>query len=495
MSHSETTALVFITGRDCERYVVECLESLARQTFENYRIVFVDDASTDSTLTVAAEALNRLFSGRHELVRNLETYGKARNAHEVLRRASAADFVAILDADDQLVDDRILEDMADAYDNGYDVVWSNYVTDQGGLGGNGALDPFASPRSQGWKTSHFFSFRKLLFDAVDASYLQDDEGNWLTAACDFAIAFPILDQTRRYLHIPRPAYRYTATNPNSHHNMDANSQGLNSTLQQHSARIVVAKPPLRCTRFPADEPAVLHGAIASALARVREGSERVQLQVLRLAETINRIPYTQLAMQRLVDDEKIRSSWLGGVGGWALDAGLLHHIAEVLDQYPNPRVLEFGSGRGSKVLARLCANRGGSLISVEHNPEWHQNTSRELEQNGLAEHATVRLCPLIGVDFFGIPGRFYDLSWLTAEDRFDVVIVDGPPAATCSMARLPALPAVAQNLSTAGFHLYLDDYERPEEQKIVEIWRKVAPELSYVTLEFGKGVCEINGRG
>lgn len=492
MNTPSVSGLVFMTARNCEAYVVDGLRSLARQSHADFRVLFVDDASTDATAARAASALNELFPGRHELVRNTQAFGKARNAHEHLRRQQGAEFIAILDADDQLSDDAVLADMARAYALGCDVVWSNYRTDRGRLGANGPLDPFRSPRGQGWRSSHFFSFRKCLFDAVPAAYLQDEQGQWLTAACDFAIAYPVLDQTRRYHFIARPAYRYTETNLASHHNADPESRGLNSRIQQKNAHLVLAKPPLPCTRFAAEVPAVQDAALGLQFAQLNDKLARTLEAVTRLQETAAAAPFVQQALEALTVKEQVPLAWLRDAGGWALDVGLLHHLAGTLDGYKQPRVLEFGSGRGSKVLARLCANRGGSLVSVEHDPKWHRHTSDAIERAGLGAHARVRLCPLQDVDFMSVPGRFYDMSWLTAQDVFDVVVVDGPPAKTCKLARLPALPSVSTHLAKTGFHVFLDDYEREEEKQIVEFWRALAPEMRYETLTFGKGVCEIS---
>lgn len=492
MIATPATGLVFMTGRNCEAYVTESLRSLARQSHTDFRVLFVDDASTDATAERAARELERLFPGRHELVRNTERYGKARNTHEHLRRPHDAEFVAILDADDQLVDDTVLAEMARAYAQGCDVVWSNYRTDRGRVGANRALDPFRSPRGQGWRTSHFFSFRKSLFDAVPASYLQDGQGQWLSAACDFAIAYPVLDQTRRYHHIARPAYQYTETNLASHHNQDAQSRGLNSRLQQQNAQLVLAKPALPCTRFVTEVPALLDAALGQQFAQLDDKLRRTLEALARLQESAAAAPFVQRALEVLDVREQVPLAWLRDAGGWALDVGLLHHLAGILDGYKNPRVLEFGSGRGSKVLAKLCANRGGSLVSVEHDAKWHRHTSDELERSGLGAHAMVRLCPLQEVDFMSVPGRFYDMSWLTPQDVFDVVVVDGPPAKTCAMARLPALPSIAKHLAPGGFHVFLDDYERDEEKQIVEFWRALVPEMRFETLHFGKGVCAIS---
>lgn len=492
MNTSLPRALVFVTGRDCQAYVGHCLDSLREQSHAGLHVLFVDDASDDRTYEVARTQLQRDFAGRHTLIRNAEPWGKARNAHLHLRAAlGQGDFVAVLDADDRLILPGVLADMAKEYELGYDVVWTNYETDGGGVGGNGPLDPLVSPRGQGWKTSHFFSFRAELFKSVPEVYFCDDEGRWFLAACDFAIAFPILDQTRRYRYLPVRAYRYTASNPRSHHNRDPQAQGLNSRVQQQSARQVLSRPALPCLRHLASVPGAFEQVVGQRLLQIEDKLSRTMAAVGKLQAMAAAAPFVQQALSTLTSQEKLPLSWLRQVGGWALDIGLLAHVAELLDGYESPRVLEFGSGRGSKALARVVANRGGTLVSIEHDPKWHAHTLREIEAAGLDGHADVRLCPLVDVEFFTVPGRFYDMSWLMAGDRFDLVIVDGPPAVTCKLARLPAFPAIAPHLSPAGFHVLLDDFERAEERQIVAMWQALVPDLHYETLEFSKGVCSI----
>lgn len=485
--------VLFMTGRDCERYVERAVLSAAAQTHASTYVVFVDDASRDRTASRARDALDRHFPARHAFVRNAQPWGKARNASVHLRAAlRPGDVVAVLDADDHLVDDGVVADVVRLYEQGFDVVWTNYRTDQGLLGGNRPLDPFSSPRQQGWVTSHFFTFRGHLLGAVPESYFQDEDGQWLQSACDVALALPVLDQTRRYAFLPRPAYEYTQTNPRSHHNLDPRSEGLSSPGQTANAHVVLSKEPLPCTRFATDVSATLNSALSFSFGQLEEHLRLLRNAVSRAHDTALRAPFHHLAVERLANEEHVPLSWLRDVGGWALDAEFLEHLRGVLDRYDAPRVLEFGSGRGTKALARLCENRGGSLVSIDHDASWHADTTSQLERHGLTGTASVRLCPLQDVDFYGVAGRFYDMSWLSPEDVFDVVVVDGPPTVTSALARLPALPAVAAHLSPKGFDVFLDDYEREAEKKVVEIWRTVAPDLRYETLAFSKQVCAIS---
>ncbi|QNN46714.1 glycosyltransferase [Thermomonas brevis] len=246
-------ALIYMTARNCERYVSDSLRSLASQTHDNLHVLFIDDASDDATGNIASGLLEELFPGRHSFIRNDSHWGKARNAHVHLRAlASDATFVAILDGDDHLIVPDILARVAEQYALGTDVVWTNYVTDQNKVGHCGPLDPRRSPRHQGWKSSHLFTFRAELLANVGENYFKDESGAWFMSACDWAIAYPILDQTRRYHYIPESTYRYTTSNPHSHHNSDPDNPPqagkFTSALQKHNAKQVLNKSPLPCLR-------------------------------------------------------------------------------------------------------------------------------------------------------------------------------------------------------------------------------------------------------
>jgi hypothetical protein len=82
------------------------------------------------------------------------------------------------------------------------------------------------------------------------------------------------------------------------------------------------------------------------------------------------------------------------------------------------------------------------------------------------------------------------MDWLNSGDFFDIVIVDGPPQSTSNLSRLAAFPMIAKNLGE-NFHIILDDYERPIEKKIAQIWKSTIPELEYSEVCFEKSICVI----
>lgn len=485
-------ALVFMTGRNCARYVTAALESLIWQTHPDLHVLYVDDASDDGTAAIARGILDEYFDGRYTLVCNSERWGKARNAHVHLRSAlGKGDFVAILDADDQLVSATVVEDLAREYRAGFDVVWTNFRTDRGGAGGNGPLDPFRSPRQQGWKTSHFFSFRACLLEHVTEDYFLDPSGDWLHAACDFAIAFPILDQTRRYRYLPVQAYRYTSSNPESHHNRDPESSGLNSRIQQANARVVLAKPPLDCTRW-------LFGSHGAADAAVHDAVQRASFDRARNGQAV-----TASALRGVATPPSERSSeWNDLAAGQlaqrcpgllnlmmdsasdALDPAVLWRWWTWLQRgHPRPRILEMGGGELGMALHSLAQGLGGSAISVCTSHEEAIRIYARLHTAGI-ESDVFHTAP-VEARFEGVEGTVPDLQSLPVDSNgFDLAVVSAGEAS--QSLGLLALPVVVPRLNPERFDVCLWAPGQPGLlSRSAKLWRKCAPELTYAEGAFG----------
>lgn len=468
--HADMRALIYMTARNCEHYVPQALSSLARQTYNNVRVLFVDDASTDHTGEIAREYLEKLFTGRYTIVRNDHPWGKARNAHVHLRALlGETDFVAVLDGDDQLIVPDILARMAASYAAGKDVVWTNYVTDGGAIGNNGPLNPQLSPRRQGWRTSHFFSFRAELLGNVDESYFRRPDGQWFPAACDFAIAFPILDQTRRYQFIAEQAYLYTATNPLSHHNADPHSKGLNSTIQVACAREVLAKAPLPCTR----------PEVTSVAGKTDYHASRTALGP-NTGSTANDA-WRQAAAHRLAAECPALLDLAGhvvGKMGDPLKAWALHSLLSTLRA--NPRVLEIGHGPWAPTLAALTLARQGRFFSIGADGSRAHDLEMALVRARCTHGVTVANAPSIAGTLLNTWGEFPDVQTLGDEGDFDFVMVSTEAAVRDVPSALQALPAVASRVSMAGFHFLLLAESVELQRKAMEAWTELSPGLEYV---------------
>jgi predicted O-methyltransferase YrrM len=139
------------------------------------------------------------------------------------------------------------------------------------------------------------------------------------------------------------------------------------------------------------------------------------------------------------------------------------------------RIVECGSGISTVYIARLLAERGGRLISIEHDPAWARFVEGELAAEGLGDKAEVVRAPLEphplsldGSDWY--PRRATDHA-VESLGSIDVLVVDGPPAdrPEIERSRYPALPVLSEALAPNAV-LILDDANRSGEARVLERW-------------------------
>lgn len=93
-----------IAAYNCEPYIEECLKSIRNQTFKgDVEIVVCDDCSTDGTLDLLQQYAD---TGQIVLIRNNKNHGAAQSRNNCIKLAKY-DYLAILDADDYISEDKL----------------------------------------------------------------------------------------------------------------------------------------------------------------------------------------------------------------------------------------------------------------------------------------------------------------------------------------------------------------------------------------------------
>ena len=94
-----------VTSYNYEAYIVECLRSVTRQSYDNWECIVVDDVSTDGTAAaVRAFVDSPEAGGRFTLIERAENGGQMEAFRDGLKIATGS-FVCMLDADDVLLED------------------------------------------------------------------------------------------------------------------------------------------------------------------------------------------------------------------------------------------------------------------------------------------------------------------------------------------------------------------------------------------------------
>lgn len=98
--------------RDGERFLAEAIDSVLRQTYPNLELVVVDDGSTDRSAEIA-DRVARATPERVRLVRHADGGSHGMSAARTLGvQAAGGELIALLDADDVWLPDKITEQVA-----------------------------------------------------------------------------------------------------------------------------------------------------------------------------------------------------------------------------------------------------------------------------------------------------------------------------------------------------------------------------------------------
>jgi len=195
------TVDVIIPSFNAAKYLPAALESVFSQTFDDWRILLVDDGSTDNTAEVVAPFLDRFGPRIKYIKQNNRGLPAARNA---AIQASTAEFLALLDADDLWLPCRLSESLkvlAERPQAGLAYGLVTHIDTEGRLGGT-----FEGNRryAEGHIAPHIYmrkvelpcptvTFRRRCIDEVgifdEAMRATEDRDLWLRIALRYEVAF------------------------------------------------------------------------------------------------------------------------------------------------------------------------------------------------------------------------------------------------------------------------------------------------------------------
>jgi glycosyltransferase involved in cell wall biosynthesis len=103
--HDKPLVSVCIYNYNYGRFLPQCLDSVAAQTYKNIEICFSDNASTDESWQVAQD-FSSYYTGKMSLIRNRKNFGPSVNLTNT-RRSAQGKYLLLLCSDDALKPDFI----------------------------------------------------------------------------------------------------------------------------------------------------------------------------------------------------------------------------------------------------------------------------------------------------------------------------------------------------------------------------------------------------
>ena len=181
--------------------------------------------------------------------------------------------------------------------------------------------------------------------------------------------------------------------------------------------------------------------------------------------------YQELNFADLLHDSAAGSPWLKdksfALYGWAANYSFIYTLFRILDNVRPAKILEMGLGQTSLVTSQYAAHNNpvAEVDIIENDASWIN-----IYRPRLAAGENIRLNQC-DIEFFDEEGqnRRYNraaLSQITADKKYNLIVVDGPMGGGQKHPRSNILDLVEKNLAP-DFIIIFDDAERPGEQATI----------------------------
>lgn len=210
---AEHKAFVFvIPSYNNRQWVEKNLRSIFEQRYDNFRILYIDDASTDGTLEqVVAFTKEQGQEHRLQVWHNESNRGAVENIYRAVHSCEEREIVVLCDGDDWLAHDKVLQKLNEKYAN--PSVWATYGSYIEYPSYTYTVGNFAQPlpsailkkhsirefTKKHWYLSHMHTFYAGLFKKIQLKDLLK-EGKYFDATYDVAFMIPLVEMAQDHVH-------------------------------------------------------------------------------------------------------------------------------------------------------------------------------------------------------------------------------------------------------------------------------------------------------
>lgn len=213
---------VIVPFRNATEYIEECILSIQKQKYQNYRVIFIDDCSFDDSASKIPK------NPKFKAIINKERKFALKNIVDILllEEFDDNDIICLLDGDDKLAHPHAFNILNGVYlSNPFLISYGSFrrYNSLDTFGAEYTANEFTEIRKAAWKASHLKTFKYNLFRTYLNSdpllkYLRDKNGEFITMPYDMALMFPLLEIAgkNRSKFINTPLYIYRTHGDNDH---------------------------------------------------------------------------------------------------------------------------------------------------------------------------------------------------------------------------------------------------------------------------------------
>jgi glycosyltransferase involved in cell wall biosynthesis len=255
---ADSSFVIIIPSYNNVHYCNWNLTSVARQTYKNYRIIYVDDCSSDGTFEKAESLVAQYqLTDRTTLIKNEKRCLAVENIYKAVLLCDDKEIIVMLDGDDWFYDASALEILNNYYSD--PEVWmtfGSYVYHPSYTKGE-CVEPIPAEViaknsirkhvEKNWILSHLKTCYAGLFKKIKVEDLKW-KGKFFESSYDQAFMLPMVEMAGTHaLCVPEILYVNNRSNP-------INDDKWNKKLQQDCMYYIRALPPYKPLKelFPAD---------------------------------------------------------------------------------------------------------------------------------------------------------------------------------------------------------------------------------------------------
>lgn len=214
---------IIVAGYNCYDRLERCVESIWNQTYRDFSVCVVDDASTDQRQRDYLAAKTAEY-GWHFIQREVNA-GAPQSQYEAVQllNPTFGDVLVWVDLDDAFLTNRSLEILDSYYDEDTAMTFGSYQP----FPPSPTCPPvteyppeciknrdYRNIHKWGLRYNHLRTVRWDLFRHLNPETDFKKDGKWLTLAMDMAVMVPCLEMADgHHKYIPEPLYEYFSANP------------------------------------------------------------------------------------------------------------------------------------------------------------------------------------------------------------------------------------------------------------------------------------------
>lgn len=192
---------IVITGMNNGASVAKTLNSVFNQNYDNFRVIYVDDASDDGSFDLVRDlVLDSPRLGQVNLVQNEKRLGPLANLYRAVQTCSAEEIVVVLNGEDWLAHEWVLQRLNAYYaDPDLWLTYGQYCDFPTYQLGNCREMKEGKVRNLPFLASHLKTFYAGLFKKVKESDLIY-QGKFLPSCGELAYMIPMMEMAQNHFH-------------------------------------------------------------------------------------------------------------------------------------------------------------------------------------------------------------------------------------------------------------------------------------------------------